>query len=152
MAIRVSLKHKTTYTYDKPVVLSPQVIRLRPAAHCRTPVPAYSIKISPVKHFLNWQQDPFGNYLARAVFPDRVKEFSVTIDLVAEMVTINPFDFFLEPQGDRCPFTYDPAAAADLAPYLQVRESGPKMMELVKSLRRSDFTSVGTRWMPWWRC
>ena len=47
MAIRVALNHQTTYHYDRPVLLSPQVVRLRPAPHCRTPVLSYSLNVTP---------------------------------------------------------------------------------------------------------
>ena len=118
MTIRVALHHKTTYTYDRLVSLSPQVIRLRPAPHCRTPVISYSLKVEPKKQFLNWQQDPYGNFLARLVFPDRTLQLSVEVDMVVDMTVINPFDFFLEPEATKCPFEYAPALKAQLQPYL----------------------------------
>ena len=126
MPIRVALHHKTTYHYDRLVTLSPQVIRLRPAPHCRTRVTSYSLTIDPAKHFLNWQQDPQSNYLARAVFPDLVRSFTVEVDLVAEMTVINPFDFFLEPHAEKFPFTYEPGLKKELAPFLEVRSASAR--------------------------
>src|SRR4051812_10701510 len=119
MSIHVALSHRTHYTYDKPVTLSPQTIRLRPAPHCRTPVLSYSLKILPGKHFLNWQQDPQSNYLARVVFPEKTKEFLVEVDLVAEMSVYNPFDFFVEPEAEKFPFTYEASLKKDLIPFLE---------------------------------
>ncbi len=118
MTIRVGLTHRTRYRYDRKIVLGPQVVRLRPAPHTRTPIVSYSQTITPAEHFLNWQQDPFGNYQARAVFPEKTTEFEVLIDLVADMVAINPFDFFLEDDAFHAPFDYEPDLKKDLGPYL----------------------------------
>src|SRR5688500_9839167 len=96
MAIQVALHHRTVYRYDRLVILSPHVVRLRPAPHCRTPVLSYSLTVEPAPHFLNWQQDPYNNYLARLVFPDPARELSVDVQLVADLVTVNPFDFYVE--------------------------------------------------------
>jgi uncharacterized protein (DUF2126 family) len=136
MPIRVALHHRTTYHYDRLVTLSPQVIRLRPAPHCRTPITAYSLKIEPQPHFLNWQQDPQSNFLARVVFPERVNHFTVDVDLVAEMTVINPFDFFLEPYAEEFPFQYEACLAQELAPFLEVRPPGPKLAAYLKTVDR----------------
>jgi uncharacterized protein (DUF2126 family)/transglutaminase-like putative cysteine protease len=147
MPIRVALHHRTIYHYDRLVRLSPQVIRLRPAPHCRTPVTAYSLKVDPKPHFLNWQQDPQSNFLARVVFPDRVRHFSVDVDLVAEMTVINPFDFFLEPYAEEFPFSYEETLAHELAPFLKASAAGPLLAEYVKTIdlkpRRSMDFLVG---------
>ena len=124
MTIRVALNHKTAYHYDKPVQLAPHIFRLRPAAHSRTPVTAYSLKITPENHFISWQQDPFGNYLARVVFPEKSTELSIEVDLIAEMTVINPFDFFLEEYAENYPFAYPEQLLKELAPYLEIRETG----------------------------
>ena len=124
MSIHVALHHRTTYRYDRPVALGPQIVRLRPAPHARTPILSYSLKVEPKQHFINWQQDPQGNYLARLVFPEKTELFEVVVDLVADMTVINPFDFFLEPEAENWPFAYDPSLAEEIAPFRKVEAAG----------------------------
>jgi uncharacterized protein (DUF2126 family)/transglutaminase-like putative cysteine protease len=142
MPIRVALHHKTTYQYDRLVGLGPQVIRLRPAPHCRTPVTAYSLKVEPAGHFLNWQQDPQSNYVARAVFPNPVHSFSVEVDLVAELTVINPFDFFLEPFADNIPFEYPDWQRRELMPFMEPEPTGPLLKEYLEKIDRAPMQSV----------
>src|SRR6185369_11060898 len=116
--------------------LQPHVVRLRPAPHCRTPILSYSLRIEPSEHFLNWQQDPYSNYLARLVFQQEARSLKVEVDLVVEMTAINPFDFFIEPSAEKIPFVYDATLTRELVPYLETLPAGPKLTELVKSLRK----------------
>jgi uncharacterized protein (DUF2126 family) len=142
MAIRVAIHHQTTYQYDRLVTLSPQVVRLRPAPHCRTPVPSYSLKIEPSEHFINWHQDPYGNYQARLLFPDKTRHFDVSVDLIAELTAINPFDFFLETEADNFPFRYANGLIDDLQPYLATLPAGPKLQELLAGISRHKRSTV----------
>jgi len=118
VSIHVALNHVTHYRYDRLVGLSPQLVRLRPAPHCRTRILSYSLKVTPADHFINWQQDPQANYLARLVFPDETREFKVEVDLVAEMAVLNPFDFFLAPYAEGFPFKYESNERRELVPYM----------------------------------
>jgi uncharacterized protein (DUF2126 family)/transglutaminase-like putative cysteine protease len=142
MSIRVALNHKTSYRYSKPVWLSPHIVRLRPAPHCRTPVTSYSLTVTPSEHYINWQQDPYSNRLARLIFPKKTKEFSVEVDLVADMTVINPFDFFLEKYAEEYPFPYDPVLLRELKPYLKVRRPGLKLPVLVQEFRKEKIRTV----------
>ena len=142
MSILVSLHHVTRYQYDRPVGLGPQVIRLRPAPHCRTRVPSYSLKVTPAQHFVNWQQDPSGNWLARFVFPEKTREFTITVDLVADMAVVNPFDFFVEPFAETFPFAYPTEFAEELAPYLDAQPAGPRLAAFLASVPRDRKNTV----------
>jgi len=142
MSIHVGLTHETRYRYDGPAMLGPQVVRLRPAPHARTRILAYSLRIEPAAHFLNWQQDPLGNYLARIVIPERTREFRLLVDLVAEMAVFNPFDFFLEPQAEKYPFAYDTQAAKELEPYLEVDAPGPMLAGWISRVDRRPAPTV----------
>lgn len=126
MGIKVALEHRTSYAFDRLVQVHPHEIRLRPAPHTRTPIEAYSLRIAPDDHFINWQQDAFGNFLARVVFPNRTRRLSITVGLIADLKSVNPFDFFIEEWAEHIGFAYPPALAADLEPYLKpVDESIP---------------------------
>lgn len=134
MAIRVALHHKTSYTYDRMVSIGPQIVRLRPAPHCRTPILSYSLKVTPEKHFINWQQDPHGNFLARFVFPEKANGLKVEVDLVADMTVINPFDFFIEETSDQFPFKYDENLSRELRPFLETSRPGPAFQKFLDSI------------------
>ncbi|MBD3809929.1 MAG: transglutaminase family protein [Sulfuricurvum sp.] len=134
MSLKVLLSHKTHYAFDRPINLSPHVIRLRPAPHSRTPIEAYSLNIKPEDHFINWQQDPFGNYLARIVFPKKTTELAIDVEVKAELVSINPFDFFVEEYATNFPFDYKKELKKELTPYLEITEHGKRLGAFVKSI------------------
>jgi uncharacterized protein (DUF2126 family)/transglutaminase-like putative cysteine protease len=142
MAIHAALSHITHYRYDRLVELGPQIVRLRPAPHCRSKIVSYSLKVEPTGHFVNWQQDPFSNYQARLVFPEKVSEFKVTVDAVFEMAVYNPFDFFLEPDAEEFPFTYDPELKEELAPYLTPEPATPLVQAYLDKIDRTKRRTV----------
>ncbi|MGE0558841.1 MAG: transglutaminase family protein, partial [Burkholderiales bacterium] len=144
MSIHVALHHQTRYRYDRDVGLSPHEIRLRPAPHSRTPILSYSLNVNPGQHFVNWQQDIFGNYIARFVFPEKTRELEITVDLVADLTVINPFDFFVESYAEKYPFAYRDDLVRDLLPYLAIDEQGPLLMQWLASFRAAQPGPVGT--------
>ncbi|MCG2593844.1 transglutaminase family protein [Ramlibacter sp. XY19] len=142
MSIHAALNHVTHYRYDRPVTLGPQVVRLRPAPHCRSKVISYSLRVEPARHFINWQQDPFANFQARLVFPEPTTEFKVTVDLVVEMAVYNPFDFFLEPSAEKFPFEYEPVVAQELAPYLATEPLTPLVKAYLEKIDRKPRATI----------
>ena len=135
MSIKVAIHHQMHYDYDKAINVSPQVIRLKPAVHSRTPIHAYSLKISPENHFINWQQDPFGNFLARVVFPEKIDKLHIDVEVIADMIVINPFDFFVDEYAEKYPFEYTPELKKDLSPYFEKEENGALLMKLVEDIK-----------------
>jgi uncharacterized protein (DUF2126 family)/transglutaminase-like putative cysteine protease len=138
MSIHVALTHRTSYTYDRLITMGPQVIRLRPAPHSSTPILSYSLDLTPADHFLNWQQDPFGNFLARMVPQEKTHEFSVTVDLIADLSVRNPFDFFLEDTAQEWPFTYSEMERGELSPYLVHEPPGPRLKSYIDGISRQS--------------
>jgi uncharacterized protein (DUF2126 family) len=151
MAIHVALHHRTRYSYDRQISLGPQIVRLRPAPHSRTRILSYSLRVDPRQHFINWQQDPQANYLARLVFPEKTSQFLVEVDLVAELSVLNPFDFFLQPDAERFPFTYDGALDHELAPFRLKGSPTPQFSDYLADLKRrflppkGEVSSLGSK-------
>lgn len=142
MSIHVALHHRTSYRYDRPVGHGAHVVRLRPAPHCRSRILAYSLKVGPAEHFLNWQQDPQANYLARLVFPEKTDRLDVEVDLVVEMAVQNPFDFFLEPYAENFPFRYDAEQSQELAPFLITQKPGPLLQQWIDRCRHRECRTI----------
>ncbi|MDT5231350.1 MAG: hypothetical protein QOJ56_252 [Mycobacterium sp.] len=151
MTIKVALEHRTSYTFDRPVRVFPHVVRLRPAPHSRTPIEAYSLRVEPADHFINWQQDAVGNFVCRLTFPNPMSRLTITVGLIADLKVINPFDFFIEEWAETWPsagFTYPETLSDDLKPYLRPVDehgtgSGPG--ELVQAWVRNFSMPEGTR-------
>ncbi len=142
MAIKIAIKHHTEYRFDRLTSIMPHVVRLRPAPHCRTPIESYSLKVQPENHFINWQQDPFSNHLARMVFPEPARKLMFDVEVIADMTVINPFDFFLDEKFDYCPFRYDRQLKKDLAPYLQITEKGPLLLDWLGKVDRRKTPTI----------
>jgi uncharacterized protein (DUF2126 family) len=142
VSIHVALNHLTHYRYDRLVGLGPQQVRLRPAPHCRTRILSFSLRVEPAKHFINWQQDPQGNHLARLVFPEPTRELRLEVDLIAEMAVLNPFDFFLTDYAEQMPFSYEPAEAGELTPYLVCAPASPPFLDYLARIPRGPMRTI----------
>ena len=142
MSIRAAIHHLTHYKYDRPVSLGPQIIRLRPAPHSRTRVISHSLKVTPADHFVNHQQDPYGNWLARYVFPELVNELKIEVDVVADMTVYNPFDFFVEESAEIWPFEYGEDLRPDLVIYRTPEPAGPRLQAFLNGIDRSPKRTV----------
>ncbi len=143
MSIRIACYHNTHYKFDRPVVLSPHILRLRPAPHSRTPIHAYSLKIKPENHFINWQQDAFGNYMARLVFPEKTRELSIEVEIIADMTVYNPFDFFIEGYAENFPFAYAKLEQSELLPYFQKIKTGPLLLKWLEPFVDYQAKTIG---------
>jgi len=142
VSIHAALTHTTHYRYDRPVSLSPQLVRLRPAPHCRTPIVSYTMQVEPTGHFSHWQQDPQSNYLARLTFPDKVRELRITVNLVAELSVYNPFDFFVDESAEHFPFAYEEWQERELRPFLEREPLTPLFTKYLASVPRDRIRTV----------
>ena len=145
MSVTVALRHHTRYAYDRLVEVGPQLVRLRPAPHARAQIRSYGLKVLPSGHFENVQQDPFGNFVSRIVFPKPTDNFSLDVELLVELTAVNPFDFFLEKEAEHYPFTYEPRVARSLEPFLVKEEAGPLFAKLLTEIPRSRTSWTSTR-------
>lgn len=130
------MQHRTEYSFDRPVRLSPHIVRLRPSPHARTLIETYDLQVLPAEHFVNWQQDPFGNYLARYVFSEPTQALIFNVAMVAKIADINPFDFFLDESVAQYPFQYDEQLRHDLNPYLEIVDAGPLLKDRLAGISR----------------
>ncbi|TQV85163.1 transglutaminase family protein [Exilibacterium tricleocarpae] len=142
MSIRIAIHHETVYSYDREVMLSPHLIRLHPAAHCFTTVHSYRLDVRPETRFLNWQQDPLGNLVARCVFPELVRELIIDMEMVVDIIVANPFNFFVEDYAQHWPFTYEASTARDLSPYFGLSEDGPLLQRYLDGISRDRHDTV----------
>lgn len=122
MSIRVALNHVTHCRYDRLVALGPQVVRLRPAPHCRTRILSYSMRVTPAKHFVNWQQDPQSNYLPRLVFPERTTELRIEVG---------------QPYARHHPFAYQETDRRELAPFFACAPATPSFGRFLAGIPRA---------------
>ena len=136
--MRIAIRHHTSYTYDRSVFLSSHILRLKPAAHSRTPIEAYSLIIKPENHFIHWQQDPFGNFMARIDFQEPTQQLSIEVELIANIAEVNPFDFFLDEYAQHFPFVYEAQLEKDLRPYLEISSQGPHLRQWLEKVDRSE--------------
>ncbi|MCX8494985.1 MAG: transglutaminase family protein [Akkermansiaceae bacterium] len=144
MSIHVALHHRTSYQYDRPVTHGAHVVRLRPAPHCRSKILAYSLNVGPMEHFINWQQDPQANHLARLIFPEPTTRLDIEVDLVVEMSVQNPFDFFLEPSAENFPFAYDTELTRELAPFRVKRKPGKLLVKWIATFKNHRGRTIDT--------
>ncbi len=142
MTTRIGFVHRTDYRFPRPVTLGPHVIRLRPSPHTRTTISSYSLEVEPKDHRLHWQLDPFGNWQARVFFMAPADRLQVTVDIIAELAVVDPFDFFVEPEATTWPFAYDQALLEDLAPYLETAPAGPGLAAMLESIPRTPLYTV----------
>jgi uncharacterized protein (DUF2126 family)/transglutaminase-like putative cysteine protease len=144
-AVRLLIQHRSRYTYPRPALLGPQVIRLRPADHARARIESYTLAIEP-EHRLHWQRDPHGNHVARATFKagQTTTALDILVEMTADISPVNPFDFFVDDRAKTLPFTYPDRLDAELAPFLDTGDPayrmGRKATDLLQELPWSGDT------------
>ena len=141
-APRIALRHRLDYRFDRPVRLSTHWLRLCPAPGTRANITAYTLRVGPRTHFLNWLRDPFENHLARLDLPEPVRHFTLDLEILAELQPVNPFDFLTEPYAANHPFDYPEQLARDLAPYLLQPATGPATRAWLAALDRTETPTI----------
>lgn len=136
--MRILLEHQTCYQYERPVFLTTHYLRLKPAPHYRIPIESYALSVEPHNHILHWQQDPFNNYLARVDFMASTQSLVVDVKVTINMVTINPFDFYVDEEAQFFPFSYNDEIKSALSPYLKTTKQDPLVREWLGNIAHSS--------------
>jgi len=142
MSARVAIVHHIEQSFDRPVRLSTHWLRLRPAPETRARVTAYSLELDAEPHFLNWLRDPFENHLARLDLPEPLVRLGITVEVLADLEPVNPFDFLAEPEAAEYPFSYQVQLRKELAPYLNSGEPTPRLQSWFETLDRARTSTV----------
>lgn len=140
--MNVVLTHTTKYRYSSEVKLGPQIIKLRPAPHCRTSITKYQLDIQPTSFLIEWQQDEFLNHVAKVTFTEKTDFFDINVKITADLKPINPFDFFLDPSAVYHPFNYEESLKNELSQYLTVSEVGPLFKLFVEKIPQERRRSI----------
>ncbi|MGZ3422858.1 MAG: transglutaminase family protein [Polyangiales bacterium] len=117
--MRLLLQHRSHYGYPRPAALGPHVLRLRPANHVKATIETYALRIAQGPD-IRWQQDPYGNHIARASFrvSQKVEAFDVHVELTVDVKPVNPFDFLIDDTAKNTPFKYPRELLPELRPFL----------------------------------
>ena len=136
MTLRLALTHRIESRFDQPVLPSTHWLRLRPAPHTRARVEAYSLRVEPGAHFINWLRDPYENHLARLDLPQPTSHLTLTVEVILELAVSDPFDFLVESFASSAPFEYPEQLRKELTPYLAPGASGPRFAAWLAQLDR----------------
>ena len=84
--MRLLLRHRSHYLYERPAALGPHDIRLRPAAHAKAKIETYALHLQPASCTVHRQQDSAGNHVARLTFRagERIPFFDVLVKKLLE--------------------------------------------------------------------
>ncbi len=115
--MKIRIQHQTIYRYAEKVAFGQHRIMLRPREGHDIRIEQSMLEITPA-HAIRWLRDVYGNSIAVVDFHERASQLSVYSEVLLQHFDINPFDFYIESEAIRYPFSYSPEALLELSSLL----------------------------------
>jgi transglutaminase-like putative cysteine protease len=104
--VKLSLRHRTGYRFDRPVFLEPHIIRLRPRVDGTLRLIETTLAIDPPPAVRAENLDLEGNAVTQVWFDGKTDHLIIESRSTIETLRTDPFQFLLDGPSGTLPYTY----------------------------------------------